>query len=90
MLNLKLKLPLLALSISTALIAPQIASAAPYKILPLGDSITNGIYNGGNALAYRDDLHLKLKDGNYSYEFAGKCPTFSENDETGECDQLSL
>jgi len=36
MLNLKLKLPLLALSISTALVAPQIVSAAPIKILALG------------------------------------------------------
>ncbi|MEE9326525.1 MAG: invasin domain 3-containing protein [Cocleimonas sp.] len=90
MLNLKLKLPLLALSISTALIAPQVGSAAPIKVLALGDSITNGVYNGGNALSYRDDLHLLLKSGGYSYTYEGKCPNDSSGDETGECDQSSL
>ncbi len=81
---LKIKLPLLALSISSIL-APQISSAAPIKILALGDSITNGVHNGGNALAYRDDLHLLLQAGGYSYKYEGKCPNDSSGDETGSC-----
>ncbi len=84
---LKFKTPLLALSISTALLAPQIGSAAPFTILPLGDSITNGIYNGGNELSYRDDLYESLGAKKYDFVFDGRCP--GTGDSSGSCDQAS-
>ena len=82
----KLKLPLLALSMS--LLAPQASSAAPLQILPLGDSITNGWLNVGDGkfLGYRDELYDKLKAANYSFDYVGKCPEYSAGDAGGECD----
>ncbi len=53
----------------------QSSWAVPVKILPLGDSITEGSNSGGNNLAYRDDLYNKLKYAGYTYgtdyEFVG-------------------
>jgi lysophospholipase L1-like esterase len=62
--------------------------AVPIKILPLGDSITNGSENGGNELAYRDDLYQTLTDAGYDFKFVGSCPDSSNTD--GKCNLPSL
>jgi len=84
---LKLKLPLLAVSISMSLLATQSSTADSFKILPLGDSITNGIYNGGNKLSYRDDLYDTLTSGKYDFEFVGRCPDTGAT--SGSCEAPS-
>ncbi len=81
---LKLKPSLLALSVSMSLFAVQSSYAAPFAILPLGDSITNGIHNDSvNKLAYRDDLFDKLSVLKYDFKFVGRCP--DTGDDGGSC-----
>ncbi|MEE9444071.1 MAG: SGNH/GDSL hydrolase family protein [Cocleimonas sp.] len=52
------------------LLANTTVMAAPYKILPLGDSITS---DGGDS-AYRDELYDKLTTAGYDFEFVGSLP----------------
>ena len=81
---LKLKPSLLALSVSMSLFAAQSSYAAPFAILPLGDSITNGLANDSvNKLAYRDDLFDRLSTLRYDFKFVGRCP--DTGDDGGSC-----
>ena len=56
---------------SLILFFTQAATAAPVRILPLGDSITDG--NGFNNpdSSYRDELYSLLTSGSYDFEFVG-------------------
>ncbi|HLL88417.1 MAG TPA: GDSL-type esterase/lipase family protein, partial [Tepidisphaeraceae bacterium] len=47
--------------------AVQSPAATPLKIMPLGDSITNG----GSGSGYRGPLYQKLTAANYSFQFVG-------------------
>ncbi len=47
------------------------ASAAPVRIMPLGDSLTAGIATDPNDAAYRDSLEDRLVAGGYSFDFVG-------------------
>jgi len=53
------------------LIVSQLVWAAPVKILPLGDSITDGADYNPPFSSYRDELYDFLTDAGYSFEFVG-------------------
>ncbi len=86
---LKLKHSLLALSVSLSILSVQTSYSSPFAILPLGDSITNGIANDSvNKLAYRDDLFDKLSRLKYDFQFVGRCP--DTGDDGGQCQAPSV
>ncbi|NOY60606.1 MAG: T9SS type A sorting domain-containing protein [Calditrichaeota bacterium] len=51
---------------------------AQYRIMPLGDSITEGILTGNPVGGYRDDLADLLTNGGYNFNFVG-----TQSDGTG-------
>ncbi|MDY7574530.1 SGNH/GDSL hydrolase family protein, partial [Actimicrobium sp. CCI2.3] len=60
---------ILMLSLSTSWAAP-IQKGVNYKIMPIGDSITEGKFAGWGG--YRAPLQKMLNDNGYSYTFVGK------------------
>ncbi|HIO97896.1 MAG TPA: hypothetical protein EYG71_08230, partial [Leucothrix sp.] len=62
-----IKLPTFILTLSLLLVSAS--WAAPTKILPLGDSITAGLTTF--KLTYGVELHKKLTEAGYDFEFVG-------------------
>jgi lysophospholipase L1-like esterase len=79
------KLPILpflkTLVISACFMSPAVGQQAPLKILPLGNSMTEGWMDGseseGQKKAYRYDLKLLLTAAGYNIDYVGsKCTGF--------------
>ncbi len=44
---------------------------AQTRIMPVGNSITDGLYGSSDALGFRNDLYARLRDAGLSFDFVG-------------------
>jgi lysophospholipase L1-like esterase len=61
--------------VSTEAAVPAATASAPIRILPLGDSITQGGRQGRPEYSYRYPLYYRLKDAGYNASFVGSLTT---------------
>ncbi|MDZ7271466.1 MAG: SGNH/GDSL hydrolase family protein, partial [candidate division KSB1 bacterium] len=47
------------------------APLAQTRIMPVGNSITDGLYGSSDGLGFRNDLYARLRDAGLSFDFVG-------------------